>query len=90
MVTDDGSSVFTRRKMACHLGTFGKAQVWNVEAPNEPAIISTPNAEAMVFSPDSATLAIASREGIYLWEFRIEAEDEPPLIPVELHGFKKY
>ena len=43
----------------------GKAQVWNVEAPNEPATISTQNAEAMVFSPDSATLAIVSREGYF-------------------------
>ena len=66
----------------------GKAQVWNVEAPNAPAIISTQNADAMIFSPDSATLAIASREGIYLWEFRIEAADEPISIPGSLGGFK--
>ena len=35
----------------------GKAQVWNVEAPNEPAIISTQKAETMAFSPDSTILA---------------------------------
>ncbi len=66
----------------------GKAQVWNVEAPNEPAIISTQNAEAMVFLPDSATLAIVNRTGIHLWKFRIEAADEPTLIPISLPGFK--
>ena len=67
----------------------GKAQVWNVEAPNEPAIISIQNAEAMVFSPDSATLAIVSREGIYLWEFRIEAEAAPNRIDGNLGGLFK-
>lgn len=67
----------------------GKAQVWNVEAPNAPAIISIQNAEAMVFSPDSATLAIVSREGIYLWEFRIEAEEGPNRIDGNLGGFNK-
>ena len=67
----------------------GKAQVWNVEVPHEPAIISTQNAEAMVFSPDSSTLAIVSQEGIHLWKFRMEAADEPTLIPGHLHGFKK-
>ncbi len=66
----------------------GKAQVWNVEAPNAPAIISTQNAEAMVFSSDSSTLAIVSQEGIHLWKFRMEAADEPTLIPGHLHGFK--
>ncbi len=65
-----------------------KAQVWNVEAPNEPAIISTQNAEAMVFSPDSATLAIISRKGIYLWKFRIAAEEVPNRIDGNLGGFK--
>ena len=64
-----------------------KAHVWNVEAPNEPAIISTQNAEAMVFSPDSATLAIVSRKGIYLWKFRIEAEEVPNRIDGNLGGF---
>ena len=66
----------------------GKAQVWNIESPDEPAIISTQNADAMAFSPDSTTLAIASQEGIYLWKFRIAAADEPTLIPGGLRGFK--
>lgn len=66
----------------------GKAQVWNVEAPNEPAIISTQNADAMAFSPDSATLAIASQGTIYLWKFRTEPADEPIAIPGGLRGFK--
>lgn len=65
----------------------GKAQVWNVEAPDAPAIISTQNPDAMAFSPDSTTLAIANQEGIYLWKFRIAA-DEPTLIPGGLRGFK--
>jgi len=65
-----------------------KVQVWNVEAPDAPAIVSTQNADAMAFSPDSTTLAIASREGIYLWKFHIEAEDEPTFIPGGLRGFK--
>ena len=65
----------------------GKAQVWNVEAPNEPAIISTQKAETMAFSPDSTTLAIATEGHIYLWKFQ-EAEDEPTLIPGNLRGFK--
>ena len=66
----------------------GKAQVWNVEAPDAPAIISTQNGDAMAFSPDSTTLAIASREGIYLWKFHIEAEDEPITLPGGLRGFE--
>ena len=66
----------------------GKAQLWNVEAPDVPALISTQNGDAMAFSPDSTTLAIASREGIYLWKFHIEAEDEPTLIRGGLRGFK--
>ena len=66
----------------------GKAQVWNAEAPDEPAIISTQNPEAMAFSPDSTTLAIANQEGIYLWKFRTAAADEPTLIPGGLRGFK--
>ena len=66
----------------------GKAQVWNVEAPDAPAIISTQNGDAMAFSPDSTTLAIASQEGIYLWKFHIAAADEPTLIPGGLRGFK--
>ena len=66
----------------------GKAQVWNVEAPDAPAIISTQNADAMVFSPDSATLAIASQGILYLWKFRTAPEDEPIAIPGGLRGFK--
>lgn len=66
----------------------GKAQVWNVEAPNAPAIISTQNADAMAFSPDSATLAIVGRGTIHLWKFQIEAADEPVSIPGSLGGFK--
>ena len=66
----------------------GKAQVWNVEAPHEPAIISTQNADTMAFSPDNSTLAIVSKGIIYLWNFRIEAADEPTLIPGGLRGFK--
>ncbi|MYA72342.1 WD40 repeat domain-containing protein [Candidatus Poribacteria bacterium] len=66
----------------------GKAQVWNVEAPHEPAIISTQKAAAMAFSPDSATLAIASQGTIYLWKFRTEPADEPIAIPGGLRGFK--
>ncbi|RKU24001.1 hypothetical protein C6503_01920 [Candidatus Poribacteria bacterium] len=66
----------------------GKAQVWNVEAPNEPAIISTQKAAAMAFSPDSTTLAIATGGHICLWEFRIEAEDKLTFIRGGLRGFK--
>ena len=66
----------------------GKAQVWNVEAPDAPAIISTQNADAMVFAPDSATLAIAKEKIIYLWKFRKEAADEPISIPGSLGGFR--
>ena len=66
----------------------GKAQVWNVETPDAPAIISTQNADAMAFSPDSATLAIASQGTIYLWKFRTEPADEPIAIPGGLHGFR--
>ena len=66
----------------------GKAQVWNVEAPNEPAIISTQKAETMAFSPDSTILAIATEGHIHLWKFNIEAEDEPTSIPEGVRGFK--
>ena len=66
----------------------GKAQVWNIEAPDAPAIISTQKADAMAFSPDSATLAIASQGTIYLWKFRTEPADEPIAIPGGLRGFK--
>ena len=68
----------------------GRTQVWNVEAPNEPAIISTKKANVIAFSPDSSTLAMAGEDGIYLWKFRIESEEEnePTSIPGNLHGFK--
>ena len=68
----------------------GTTQVWNVEAPNEPAIISTKKANVIAFSPGSSTLAMAGEEGIYLWKFRIESEEEnePTLIHGNLHGFK--
>ena len=66
----------------------GKAQVWNVEVPDAPAIISTQNADAMAFSPDSATLAIASQGTTYLWKFHTEPADEPIAIPGGLRGFK--
>ena len=66
----------------------GKAQVWNVEAPNEPAIISSQKAEAMAFSPDSSILAIATGGHICLWKFHIEAEDELTFIRGGLRGFK--
>ena len=66
----------------------GKAQVWNVEAPNEPAIIATQKAETMAFSPDSTTLAIATVGHIYLWKFHIDAAEEPIFIRGGLRGFK--
>ena len=66
----------------------GKAQVWNVETPDAPAIISTQNPDAMAFSPDSTTLAIATEGNIYLWKFHIEGEDEPTSIPGGVRGFK--
>ena len=66
----------------------GKAQVWNVEVPDAPAIISTPNADAMVFSSDSDTLVIVNRGIIYFWKFRIEAEVAPIRIDGNLGGFR--
>lgn len=66
----------------------GKAQVWNVEAPDAPAIVSTQKAAAMAFSPDSTTLAIATEGHIYLWKFRIAPEEAPTLIRGGLRGFK--
>ena len=66
----------------------GKAQVWNVEAPDEPAMISIQKPNAMAFSPDSATLATLSKGFIHLWKFRAETADEPTLIPRGLSGFK--
>ena len=66
----------------------GKAQVWNVEAPDAPAIISTQNADAMVFSPDNDTLVIVNRGIIYFWKFRIEAEVAPIRIDGSLGGFR--
>ena len=66
----------------------GKAQVWNVEAPDEPAIISTQKTETMAFSPDSTTLAIATEGHIYLWKFRIAAEEAPTVIRGGVRGFK--
>ena len=68
----------------------GTTQVWNVEAPSELAITSTKKANVIAFSPDSSTLAMAGEDGIYLWKFRMESEEEnePTSIPGNMHGFK--
>ena len=67
----------------------GKTKVWNVEAPhNEPAILSIEETNSITFSPDSSILAIIGKEGIYLWKFQNESEDEPTIIPGFLQAFR--
>ena len=75
-------------KWLATIGPSGKAQVWNVEAPDAPAIISTQNADTMAFSPDSTTLAMVEEGIIYFWKFRIETEGAPIRIDGNLGGFR--
>lgn len=54
--------------------------IWNIEFPDKPAIISNKKADGIAFSPDGSTLAMMSNNGIHLWKFGIESEEEQTLI----------
>ena len=63
-------------------------QVWDIETQHDITPPDLKAAEAYAFSPDNAMLAILNREGIYMWQFDAESENEPTFFPGNFAGFR--
>lgn len=67
----------------------GYPQVWEITTQRD---ITPPNikmSKTIAFSPDSSTLAAASKEGIYLWRLDNKHEKKHSYFPGKLEGFNQ-
>ena len=68
-------------------GFFGTPQAWDIDTQTEIMLPNIKDISALTFSPDNTTAAIVSNGEVYLWKLDTIGEDEPNVLPGQLHPF---
>ena len=64
-----------------------ETMVWNLTARDPVPILGAPRTGGLAFSPDSGTIAIGSRKGLYLWKLDAAKAIEGIELPYKLPAF---